>query len=221
MEVAPTVAPAAEAPAPPKPQFPRYHYLSPPAPPAGDRAAAAPAYAEGAQAQRQGNFAAAERAYRRAVALAPDYFDAWFSLGMVAHEVADWPRALAADEQALAIKPGDANARYNFALALARAGYPVDAAAELERLLGSRPAFTEAHLSLAGICADPLGDRARAREHQGARTGSAAPAGGGDSALAGHEPLAVWARRLAVTCRRRPDGGPGEMATGACGHPRL
>ena len=164
-EVAPTVAPVAEAPAPPKPQFPRYRYLSPSAPPAGDRAAAALAYAEGMQAQRQGNPTEAERAYRRAVALAPDYFEAWFNLGMVAHEAADWPQALAAGEQALAIKPTDANARYNFALALARAGYPLDAAAELEKLLAANPAFTEAHLGLAGICADPLGERARAREH--------------------------------------------------------
>jgi tetratricopeptide (TPR) repeat protein len=168
-EVAPTVpapvTPVAEAPAPPKPQFPRYRYLSPSAPPAGDRAAAAPAYAEGMEAQRQGNLAEAERAYRRAVALAPDYFEAWFNLGMVAHETSDWPQALAADEQALAMKPADANARYNFALALARAGYPLDAAAELEKLLAANPAFAEAHLSLAGICADPLGERARAREH--------------------------------------------------------
>jgi Flp pilus assembly protein TadD len=168
-EVAPTVptpvTPVAEAPAPPKPQFPRYRYLSPSAPPAGDRAAAAPAYAEGMEAQRQGNLAEAERAYRRAVALAPDYFEAWFNLGMVAHETSDWPQALAADEQALALKPADANARYNFALALARAGYPLDAAAELEKLLAAHPAFTEAHLSLAGICADPLGERARARQH--------------------------------------------------------
>ena len=167
-QTAPAAQPAtvAPAPAPPaKPQFPRYHYLSPTAPAAGDRAAAAPVLTEGLQAQQRGNLAEAQQAFRRAIALSPDFFDAWFNLGVVCHLAADWPQALAADEEALAIKPADPKARYNFALALIRAGYPVDAAAELEKVLATDPAFTDAHLNLASLYADTLGDRAKAREH--------------------------------------------------------
>jgi tetratricopeptide (TPR) repeat protein len=162
----PAAPPVTAAPAPPpKPEFPRYHYLSPAAPAPGDRAAAAPAFAEGLQAQQRGNLAGAQQAYRRAVAVSPDYFDAWFNLGVVCHLAADWPQALAADEEALAIKPADTKARYNFALALIRAGYPVDAATELEKVLAADPAFTDAHLNLASLYADTLGNRAKAREH--------------------------------------------------------
>jgi tetratricopeptide (TPR) repeat protein len=72
---------------------------------------------------------------------------------------------LSAYERALSIKPTDANARFNFALALQKAGHPRDAANELETLLAAQPDEARAHLSLANLYAQELGQPARARPH--------------------------------------------------------
>jgi tetratricopeptide (TPR) repeat protein len=75
------------------------------------------------------------------------------------------PVCLHAFEHALTLKPSDPNTRYNFALALQSAGYPLDAAAELNRVLAARPNDTRTHLALGNLHARQLGDAGKAREH--------------------------------------------------------
>jgi tetratricopeptide (TPR) repeat protein len=156
---------AAPAPVVPAPSFPRYRYVNPAPPSESNRAAARAPFEEGLRAQQAKRLNEAIAAYRRAVALAPGYFDAWFNLGVVAALNGDLPTALEAGERALAIQPGDPNARFNFALALQAAGYPLDAIDELGTVLTTKPDFADAHLTLGGIYADQLKDVPRARAH--------------------------------------------------------
>ncbi len=155
----------AQTAAPPRPVFPRYAYARPTPPPPGNRAEAERLVAEGVTAHQAGRLADALAAYTRAVQADPAHFPARFNLAVAAFEARDWSRALSAYEAALALAPDDANARYGFALTLEHAGYPLDAAAELEKLLTRDPGHVEAHLALANLCATTLDDRSRARTH--------------------------------------------------------
>jgi len=159
-----TPTPVAVVP-PPRPVFPRYPYLSPSASPATDHAAVQAVFDGAVKAHTAGQLGAAVEGYRRVVAVAPDWFDAWYNLGVALHQEGEVSASLSAYEQALALRPADAGARYNFALALGRAGYATDSAAELERLLAANPANTEAHLALGVLAAETLADRERARTH--------------------------------------------------------
>src|SRR5208282_4513007 len=73
--------------------------------------------------------------------------------------------ALKAYENALAIRPESVDSRYNFALTLQQANYPVDAAKELERLLSSSPNEARGHLALGNLYAQQLAQPAKARQH--------------------------------------------------------
>lgn len=158
--------PAPVSPPPPKPPvFARYQYHPVVKPAAGSRGEAVRLFAEGVEAHRNGRAAEAMAAYQKAAAVDPSYFDAHYNLGAVAYETADWPQALSAYEQALIIEPADVNARYNFALALQKANYPLDAANELEAILGARSDDATAHLALANLQAYTLGQPPKAREH--------------------------------------------------------
>lgn len=162
------VRPAEAAPPPPPapaPVFPRYRYLNPAVNQRGDLGAARAPFEEGLRAQQAKRFNEAIIAYRRAVTLAPGHFDAWFNLGVVAALSGDSQTALEAGERALAIKPADPNARFNFALALNSAGYPLDAVEELRNVLAAQADFADAHLTLGGIYADRLKDIPRAKAH--------------------------------------------------------
>jgi Flp pilus assembly protein TadD len=161
-------AQAAGLPAPqasPPRSFPRYNYSSPRAGPAGDSAAARNHFAQGAAAQRNGRLAEAMAAYQRAITADPACFEAYYNLGVAAQERGDWPTALEAYEGALALEESNTRARYNFALALQSAGYALDAAAEFEKIIAGNPGFADAHLSLAGLCAQTLDEPERARTH--------------------------------------------------------
>jgi Tfp pilus assembly protein PilF len=57
------------------------------------------------------------------------------------------------------------DARYNFALALKAAGYPVDAADQLNKILAAHADEVRAHLALANVSAQSLHDVAQARQH--------------------------------------------------------
>ena len=80
-------------------------------------------------------------------------------------EARNWPAALAAYEQALAIKADSPDARYNFALVLRQANYLADAVNEFEGLLASHPNDTRAHLALGNLYAQQLHQPAKARPH--------------------------------------------------------
>jgi tetratricopeptide (TPR) repeat protein len=170
--LAPTAPAAAERkPAPiiiipPAPvEFPRYDYLSPRRPPAGDRRAAGGAFAQAREAEQDGRLSQALQNYRQAVALDPSWFEAQYNAGVLAHRLQNYSAALASYETALALEPGSVDARYNFALALKAAGYVPDAANELKKILAANPDEVRAHLALANLCAQSLHDPAQAREH--------------------------------------------------------
>ncbi|MFN7137767.1 MAG: tetratricopeptide repeat protein [Limisphaerales bacterium] len=150
---------------PARPEYPRYRYLTPTAPRAGNRAEAARIFNEGLSAQRQGDTTRAMEQYRRATQLDPAFFEAHYNLGLVALDRNSVNEALVAYENALAISPDAANARYNFAFALQRGNYMVDAANEFEKLLARHPRETRAHLSLANLYAQQLANREKARMH--------------------------------------------------------
>jgi tetratricopeptide (TPR) repeat protein len=161
-----------EAPRPPvhivppaPPSFPRYLYLSPRTPRAGDRKSAARAFAGAQQFEQKQQLAQAMELYEQAAKLDPGWFEAQYNYGVLAYRLREFPRSLAAYEMALAIRPDSADARYNFALALKAAGYALDAVNELEKILASNPDEARAHLALGNLYAQQLNDPARARAH--------------------------------------------------------
>ncbi len=159
-------APTAPAVAPPAPRpVPRYTYLSPAPPAAGDRAAAERTFTQAVEAHQAGRLADALRLYHAATQADPAMFEAYYNLGLAASQAGQTARSLTAYEQALALQPDAAEARYNFALGLKQAGYPADAANELNRVLAAHPEHTNARIALANLYAQQLGQPGKAREH--------------------------------------------------------
>ena len=151
---------------PPAPvNFPRYNYLNPRRPAAGDRRAASGAFAQARAAEQNQNWPAALQDYREAAALDSSWFEAQYNAGVIAQRLRNYPVALASYERALAVEPASVDARYNFALALQTAGYAPDAANELKKILAAKPDEARAHLALANLCAQELHDPAQARAH--------------------------------------------------------
>jgi Flp pilus assembly protein TadD len=149
----------------PRPVYARYSYRSPKKPADGDRSAAEKALVEGAKAQTARQLPEAVAAYRKATQLDPDYFEAYYNLGVVSAQLGSLAPALAAYETALAIQPDSHDARFNFALALKQANYPIDAANELEKVVAKSPSDIYAHYALGSIYAQQLRQAAKAREH--------------------------------------------------------
>jgi tetratricopeptide (TPR) repeat protein len=148
---------------PAPPSFPRYLYLSSSKPPSGDRQAAARAFAQAQQFERNEQYQGALDSYRAAAQLDPGWFEAQYNCGVVAYRLKDFDQSLRAYEMALAIRPDSADARYNFALALKAAGYVPDAANELEKTLALNPDDARAHLALGNLYAQQLYDFKSAR----------------------------------------------------------
>jgi superkiller protein 3 len=143
----------------------RYKYRNPERPAAGDRPAAELAFNKGSQAHQGHRLTEAIPAYQRAAQLDPAYFEAYYNLGLAAAAAGNLSQALTAYETALALRPDSLEARYNFALALKQSNYVVDAANELEKLLGSFPNEARAHVVLGNLYAQQLGQPSRAKEH--------------------------------------------------------
>lgn len=143
----------------------RYSYLSPRKPVARDRREAERAFAQGQQAYRANRLPEAAQAYRQATQADPSYFEAHYNLGLVTYESRSFRQSLTAWENALAIQPESADARYNFALALKAANYPVDAANQLKQVLVANANETRAHLVLGNLFAEQFNDPVQARAH--------------------------------------------------------
>jgi tetratricopeptide (TPR) repeat protein len=143
----------------------RYGYLSPAPPKPGNRREAEAAFAQGQKSQRADRPAEALPAFRRAAQLDPSCFEAYYSVGLTAFRLRSFPVALTAWEYALALRPDNADVRYNFALTLKAAGYPRDAVDELEKLLSLHPDEARGHLTLGNLYAEELRDVSRARQH--------------------------------------------------------
>jgi tetratricopeptide (TPR) repeat protein len=119
---------------PVEPATARYAYVSPAKPLPGNRVEAERLFAVALQAQRDHRLPEAVAGYRAA-----------------AYDNGEMPISLSAYETALAITPKSFNARFNFALALKKAGYLIDAAQQLERLLVINPGESPAHLAAAHL----------------------------------------------------------------------
>jgi tetratricopeptide (TPR) repeat protein len=154
----------------PAPRVARYSYVSPAKPAEGNRTQAERYFAQAMESQHDHDLQDAERLYRAATQADPSFFEAQSNLGLAAYGLGDMTQALLAYEIALAIKPDSFNARFNFALALIKANYIIDAAQELERLLAASPNETPehlamAHLTLANLYAGQFHRPASARPH--------------------------------------------------------
>jgi tetratricopeptide (TPR) repeat protein len=162
-----TVQPKASTlpPVPAPKSIARYAYRSPAKPRPGNRAAAEPALEAGLLHQQRHQLPEALAAFEQAVKADPGYFQAHYNLAWTAYALKDWPTSLEAYELALALDPDSPNARYNFALVLKQAGYPLDAANELARLLVKKPDDAPAHLLTANLYAQQLGGPSLARPH--------------------------------------------------------
>jgi len=149
---------------PAPPTFPRYAYLSPRKPGAGDRAAASGAFTRAREAEQDRHWVDAMEWYRRATQADPSWFEAQYNYGVLANRLQDYSQALAAYETALAIRPDSVDARYNFALALKSSGYAIDAENELKKIVASNPDEVRAHLALGNLYAQQLQNPAMARQ---------------------------------------------------------
>jgi hypothetical protein len=171
-----TMTPSTPAPAPapvtqPKPPPPapkpivRYAYRNPGKPKPGNHAESDKLFEQGMTAQKEKRLLDALALFRSASAADPANFQAQYNVAWTAYALKDWPAAVEAYEQSLAIEPDSATARYNFALALKQGGYPLDAANELERVLVKQPDDAAVHLSLANLYAQQLDSPRLARPH--------------------------------------------------------
>ena len=127
--------------------------------------------------------AAAQAAYRRALAIDPELADAHLNLGRLLHEGGDPGRGEAHYRRALAIDPDDALAAYNLGVALQDRHRPREAAAAYERALALDPTLADAHFNLSGIY-ELLGEKTAAFRHlrtYRSLTGGGGPGGSGGS----------------------------------------
>ena len=106
----------------------------------------------------------AERAYRRALEIAPGLVDARVNLGRLVHERGDAAEAAALYRRALSECPEDPVIHFNLGLALEDAGEPAHAAGHYERAIALDDAFADAHFNLARLCED-LGRGTAALRH--------------------------------------------------------
>ena len=150
---------------PPPPVFPRYSFLSPRKPRAGDRKAASGAFTRARAFEEDSQLAEAAQAYQKAAQLDPAWFEAQYNYGVLEYRLRNFRQSLAASEMALAIQPDSAAARYNFALTLKASGYATDAVNELKKIAAADPDLSSAQLALGDIYAQQLRDTDSAREH--------------------------------------------------------
>jgi tetratricopeptide (TPR) repeat protein len=158
MKSAPLIQPAA-------PSFPRYLYLSPRKPAAGDRGAASGMFTRAQEFEQRSRWTDALEWYRRATVADPGWFEAQYNYGVLAYRLRDYSAALSTYEKALAIQPDSVDVRYNFALALKAAGYAPDAVNELKKILAVNPNEVRAQLALGNLYAQQLRNSAQARQH--------------------------------------------------------
>jgi tetratricopeptide (TPR) repeat protein len=150
---------------PAAPTFPRYLYLSPRKPMAGNRGTASGDFTKAREFEQNSRWTDALEWYRRATVADPSWFEAQYNYGVLAYRLRDFSAALSAYEMALAIEPDSVDARYNFALALKAAGYVPDAVDELKKVVAANPNEVRAQLALGNLYAQQLHDPAQARRH--------------------------------------------------------
>lgn len=101
----------------------------------------------------------------KAVELDPSWSQGWQQLVRAALETGRVDIALTAGESATTLEPRSAAAHQLFAAALARSGYSVDAAEELDETVKLGADSAANRLALAGLCVREMRDPKRARPH--------------------------------------------------------
>jgi len=106
----------------------------------------------------------AEAAYRNALALAPDFVDAYLNLGALLCDMNRCDEAVQLYQDALARCPASALLLFNHAIALEDQGHLHEAVASYESCLKVDPALADAHFNL-GRLQEKLGDERGALRH--------------------------------------------------------
>jgi tetratricopeptide (TPR) repeat protein len=124
----------------------------------------APAWFERGLALEATDPAAAEAAYRQALALAPDLEEAYLNLGAVFSDASRFTELAALSDTAVAHCPDSALVHFNRAVALDHLERLPEAAASYEHSLTLDPALADAHYNL-GRLREQLGDKHAALRH--------------------------------------------------------
>lgn len=111
--------------------------------------------------------ATAEAAYRRAIALAPDYVDPCLNLGVMLCDAGRCEDAVSLYRAALQRQPGEALLHFNLAVALEDLDRVSDALASYERCMQLAPGFADAHYNAARLH-ERMGHAAQAIRHYSA-----------------------------------------------------
>ncbi len=135
---------------------------SPPAPSASP--SGAPAWLERGVALEDADRAAAEAAYRQALALAPDLEAAYLNLGAMLSDQRRFDELAALSADAIRHLPASALIHFNHAVALDHLERLPEALASYEQSLALDPLLADAHYNLARL-REQLGDRRGALRH--------------------------------------------------------
>ncbi|MBL8288051.1 MAG: tetratricopeptide repeat protein [Rubrivivax sp.] len=106
---------------------------------------------ERASEREASDAAAAERAYRSAIALDPDFADAWLNLGVLLGNAGRLAEAIALYRQALVRLPREPLLHFNLAVMLEDAGRAAEALAAYDRCLGIDAEVADAHFNAARL----------------------------------------------------------------------
>lgn len=148
------------------PAQPLTHYTPPPVMMyKGNRMEADRQMHEAIAAEKDSRLKEAMAGYQEAIKADPGYYEACLALGLVAIKAEEYAAALEALHHALTLKPDSAEARYGYAWALEKKHYYQDASKELEIMLRQHPDEIRAHLLLAEVYAQHLGQPDQARVH--------------------------------------------------------
>jgi tetratricopeptide (TPR) repeat protein len=105
----------------------------------------------GTARDKTGDVKEAEVAFRKAIAINPDDFEANLYLGAILYKRRDMEEAKGYLDRALRLKPTDSMARYESAMLKSTAGDYEAAASELEKLAKDDPNWLEPHVELAAL----------------------------------------------------------------------
>ncbi len=97
------------------------------------------------------NTGQARDAYRRALELDPEHFDARINLGRLLHESGEFSAAEANYRLALRTRPGDATASFNLGVALEDQRRPAEALQAYEQAIATDPRYADAHYNLSQL----------------------------------------------------------------------
>jgi tetratricopeptide (TPR) repeat protein len=139
-------------------------FVERPAPdPAAAPASADEWFARG-EAREDGDKVAAEKAYRKALALDPAHADSYLNLGALLCESGRCAEAVSLYDKALEHTPGEALLHFNQAVALEDLGRAAQALDAYERCLRLEPELADAHFNAARLH-DQLGHKQQAIRH--------------------------------------------------------